>query len=127
MEKSPGHREHPDHHVREEPVDRELRVKVDGEEIAKSSHVIRVDEDEHPVRNYFPRSDVRMDHLEPSDKTSDCPFKGHATYFNIRAGDQTIENAAWSYEDPYEEHRDLRERIAFHQREMEEIQLVNAG
>lgn len=126
MARSPGHRDHPDHDVREKRLEQELRLEVDGEVVAKSTDVIEVDEDQHPRRYYFPRSDVAMDHLKPSERTTECPFKGHARYFDLRAGDRTIENAAWSYEDPYDEHRDLQDRIAFHERERSELELAGA-
>lgn len=123
--KSPGHEKWPDHEVREERLNKDVRVEARGEIIADSRDVIRVHEDEHPPRFYVSRSDVDMSKLEATDRSTECPFKGKGRYFNLRVDGETIENAAWTYEDTYEEHQALQDRIAFHDREMEAI-TVNA-
>jgi uncharacterized protein (DUF427 family) len=113
MKKSPGHQQHPEHKVKEIPLSEKVTVEVDGQVIAESDDVIRVDEDQQRARYYFPRSDVKMNMLERTRTTSECPFKGTAHYFNIKEGNQRFNDAVWSYEDPYEEHRDLKDRVAF--------------
>ena len=80
MSKSPGHREHPEHHVRERSLSNAIRVAVNGDVIAESTDVVKVEEDGNPARYYFPRVDVRMERLEPSATTTKCPFKGQAHY-----------------------------------------------
>ena len=112
MSKSPGHQKWPDHQIREEQL--QQSVEVEGVVVAVSSGVIKVDEDKSPVRYYFPRSDVRMDALQPTDTTTDCPFKGRARYFDLNLAGTAIKDAVWSYETPYDEHVDLTQRLAFH-------------
>lgn len=123
MGKSPGHQKWPDHRVREEHESARMQVLVDGELVADSDDVIKVDEDGYPARYYFPRDAVRMDKLSASESTSECPFKGHARYFNLLAGHTTLKNAVWSYEDPYQEHADLERRLAFYSDKMPEIKV----
>lgn len=127
MSKSPGHRKWPDHQVREKRLDQALRAEVAGQVVAESSRVIEVDEDEHPSRYYFPRSDVRMELLERSPTTTECPFKGTARHFTLKVGDREVEDAAWSYEEPYEEHAALRERIAFYADKVPDLEVRPAG
>jgi uncharacterized protein (DUF427 family) len=114
MSKAPGHEKWPNHIVEEAHVHQRVRVQVENDVIADSTDVIRVNEDRAPLRYYFPRSDIRMDQLQRTATTTECPFKGVANYFSIQVGERTLQDAAWSYEDPYEEHADLKGRIAFY-------------
>ena len=123
MNKSPGHEKWPGHKVLEEPMSEAMTVEVDGETIARSTNVVRVIEDNHPIRYYFPRSDVDMNKLKPSATTTECPFKGIAHYFHVDAGGRNYKDAVWSYEDPYEEHRGLKDRVAFYDEKSPEIRV----
>jgi uncharacterized protein (DUF427 family) len=126
MSKAPGHQKWPDHRVDEARVRQRMTVQVENESIADSTDVIRVDEDRSPVRYYFPRTDISMDKLQPSATTTECPFKGTATYFNIKLGERTLQDAAWTYGDPYQEHADLKGRIAFYDDKLPTIQVTLA-
>ena len=123
MNKAPGHQKMPDHKVAEERVRETMVVEVNGDTIAKSADVIRVKEDGHPDRYYFPRNDVQMKKLERTVTTTECPFKGTAHYFNINTSGQSLNDAVWTYEDPYDEHRDLKERVAFYDDKMPDIRV----
>jgi len=118
MSKSPGHQKWPEHKVIETPVRERVIVEVDGQTLADSSNVIRVDEDGSPARYYFPRNDVSMDKLERTATTSQCPFKGTAHYFSLAtdsaAGGSKLNDAVWTYEEPFDEHQSLKDRLAFY-------------
>ena len=62
---------------------------------------------------YFPREDVRFDLLERTDHQSFCPFKGDAAYWSVKLAAETLDNAVWSYEDPFEEVIGLKDYVAF--------------
>jgi len=122
--KSPGHQRMPDHKVLERPLRDVVKVSVDGVTVAQSDRVIEVNEDGAPLRYYFPRSDVRMELLTPSQTSTECPFKGHATYFDLQVNGRTIQDAIWTYEEPYDEHADLAQRLAFYDDKHPEIEVV---
>src|SRR5688500_4264073 len=126
MTKSPGHQKMPDHKVREKKLDQRLQVSVNGEVLADSRDIIEVDEDESPPRYYFPRSDVRMDMLERSETETKCPVRGTASYCTVSAGGTKLAGAVWTYEDPYEEHRALKDRVAFYTDQNPEIDIKSS-
>lgn len=127
MSQSPGHAKWPQHKVEKHPLGQRAQVRVKGVVVADSRDVIVVEEDKHPTRWYFPRQDVRVEALERTDKTTECPFKGLAHYYNLNVDGETVQNGAWSYEDPYDEHRDLTARVAFHADQMAEIEVAPIG
>ena len=105
MSKSPGHQKWPQHKVEETRLAEHTTAQVAGELLADSRDVIRVDEDDHPARLYFPRSDVRMECLERSSTTTQCPFKGTSHYFHIV----------------------LKDRLAFYDDKVPQIRVASAG
>ncbi len=124
MSKSPGHQKWPDHKIQEKPIAQRVQVEIGGEVVANSNDVIQLDEDQHPTRYYFPRSDIKMSTLERSDTTTECPFKGTAHYYSLNLSNKRFEDAAWTYEDPYEEHRGLKDRVAFYDDKIQDIHIA---
>jgi uncharacterized protein (DUF427 family) len=114
----------PDHKIEEKRTGERVRVEVAGHQIADSSDVIRVDEDDYPSRYYFPRADVKTDKLERSSTTTQCPFKGTASYYNLKLDDRKLKDAVWSYELPFDEHLALKGRLAFYDDKMPEIRVT---
>ena len=55
-----------------------MRVEIDGVSLAESDHPTLLFETGLPARYYFPKPDVRLDLLVPTDTTSQCPYKGTA-------------------------------------------------
>ena len=119
---SPGHREHPEHRVIESPVQGRLRAQLGADVLADSDDVIEVDEDGNPPRYYFPRDNVRMDRMTASDTHTYCPFKGEASYFTMEFLDGQMADAAWTLKDPYDEHADLKDRVAFYAEKFDGLQ-----
>ena len=123
MSKAPGYEKWPNHRILETRLTQQMAVRIGETIFANSRDVIRVDEDGHPVRFYFPRASVRMDLLDRSETTTHCPFKGTATYFSARVGDQTVKDAVWSYEQPFDEHVTLKDLVAFYEEKVPGLQI----
>jgi|TARA_B110000196_G_C20829263_1_gene512942 uncharacterized protein (DUF427 family) len=76
-------------------------------------HVLVMSETHLPDVYYFPRADVRTDLLTPTTLVTNCPFKGNANYWSSNVSDTLIANAAWSYEDVFDETRIIKDYLAF--------------
>ena len=96
-----------------------VRVLFEGHEIADSDDVLVLKEASYPPVYYFPRDDVRMVFLRRTDKVTHCPYKGDASYFTIYRDAQVIENAVWSYEDPFPAVGQIGGRVAFYPEHVE--------
>lgn len=109
-----GFRNNPDYKILFEPSPRRVRVAFNGATIADSTNAHLLFETRHLPVYYFPRSDVRMDLLAATAHQTFCPYKGKASYWTIRVGDRTSENAVWGYPDPYDEVAAIRDFVAFY-------------
>ncbi|MGR3504050.1 DUF427 domain-containing protein [Pseudaestuariivita sp.] len=88
-------------------------VRAGGAVIGESTNALELTEGDMPFVIYFPRGDLAMAFLEPTDHTTTCPHKGTASYFSIMTKSQTLENAAWSYEDPKDNVSEIKDHVAF--------------
>ncbi|MEE8488099.1 MAG: DUF427 domain-containing protein [Gemmatimonadota bacterium] len=104
----------PDYRVDLESDTKRIRVRFDGEIVADSRRTLVVRETKHDPVIYFPREDVRFERLERTRHQTFCPFKGDASYWSLRVGDRIEDNAAWSYESPFDEVAGLKDYIAFY-------------
>ena len=84
------------------------RATVGTTVIAESSRVVPLEGNQ-----YFPPADVRKDLLTEGSRRYMCPWKGKATYWDIKAGDRVYRNAAWSYEAPKEAAKNITGHVAF--------------
>ena len=99
---------------RVEPLDRHVRIELNGETIAESGRAVRVLETAGAPTVYVPREDVRTGSLRPADGTTECEWKGTASYFDAVAGQAVRARAAWTYPEPKPGFEVLRNRIAFY-------------
>src|SRR5688500_17389624 len=103
-----------DYEIRIEPAATRVRVEFNGERIADSIRALVLHETSLPAAYYFPAEDVRGEFLARTGHATHCPFKGNASYWTLKVGDQSAENAAWAYEDPYREAEPLRGYVSFY-------------
>lgn len=93
---------------------RHVQVGVNGVYVADSHQPRLLFETGLPTRYYLPLTDVRMDLLRPSPKTTRCPYKGTATYWSLEAGGQVVEDLAWSYKTPLAESMKIAGLVSFY-------------
>jgi len=91
-----------------------VRVLWHGHVIAESNRALQLLETGHDPVFYFPRDDVSMNILEPTEHATHCPYKGDANYWTIRIDNNEAVNAVWSYEDPLTEVSEVKDHIAFY-------------
>lgn len=92
---------------------RSVRVVVLGETVAETHYPMLLFETGLPTRYYLPKLNVRVELLEPTDKTTGCAYKGNAQYYSVRVGDRIARDIAWYYPYPTVEAAKIAGRIAF--------------
>jgi len=79
-----------------------------NEVIAESHDTICIEGNE-----YFPVDAVNKDVLVPSETHTVCPWKGKASYYSVRVGEEVNKDAAWYYPQASELAKSIEGRIAF--------------
>lgn len=101
-------------HIKIRPATGTWVVRAGGAVLGESKNALELVEGDYPPVIYFPREDLAMAFLDPSDKSSLCPYKGEASYFSIVAKSGPIADAAWSYETPKDDVAAIAGHIAFY-------------
>lgn len=99
---------------RVEPLHDVVRIELGGREIVRSERALRVLETSHPPGIYVPPGDVANGVLEKTTSSTFCEFKGRASYYTVRVGDQTMVDAAWTYLEPSPGFEDLTGYVSFY-------------
>jgi uncharacterized protein (DUF427 family) len=113
-ESAPGFAKHPDYQVDIASPSNHVRALVGEVVIADTQRALLVQESRHHPVWYLPLADVNTELLRATDHSTFCPFKGHASYWSIRAGGETLDNVVWAYQDPYLECAPLKDHVAFY-------------
>lgn len=101
-------------HIQIRPTSGTWVVRAGGAVLGESQDALELTEGDYPAVIYFPRSDIAMAFLDPSDTTSSCPHKGTASYFSIVAKSGPIADAVWSYENPTPAIAQIKDYLAFY-------------
>ncbi|GGO82644.1 DUF427 domain-containing protein [Wenjunlia tyrosinilytica] len=97
---------------------REVRVELDGEVIAESRAPKVLYETGLPPRFYLPKTDVRLDLLEPSTTVTGCPYKGTASHLSARVNGTVHADIAWTYPAPLPESAKIAGLVSFYDRKV---------
>ena len=104
----------PGHTVTIAPADLHVEVRVDGELVAETDHPVVLEETGMPTRYYLRREDIRMDLFRATSFTTECPFKGRASYWTLELGDQVHDGIVWSYETPIPSAEEITGLLCFY-------------
>jgi uncharacterized protein (DUF427 family) len=104
----------PDHPITMQPSSDHVVVKAGDAVVADSTNAVTLHEASYPPVYYVPLADVDSELLETSDTTSYCPYKGEASYYSVRAGDDVVKDAIWFYDQPYDAVSDIAGHVAFY-------------
>lgn len=96
------------------PSSRRVRVSLDGQTLAETTHAMALHETMIHTRWYLPRDDVRMGLLAPSESRTTCAYKGHASYFSLADGRPAGADIAWTYPDPLHEAAWVKDMVCFY-------------
>ena len=79
-----------------------------GVVLAESNDTVMVE-----GNHYFPLSSINKEFFQSNSRTSVCPWKGTASYFDIVVDGQTNAGAAWHYPHPKDGAEQITDRVAF--------------
>jgi uncharacterized protein (DUF427 family) len=79
-----------------------------GVVIAESSATVVVEGNQ-----YFPPDSLHGEYLKPSKTTSQCPWKGLASYYDVEVNGERNPDAAWYYPDPSPAAKQIKDHVAF--------------
>ena len=99
-----------------------VRVLFNGRVVADTMRALTLREATLPPVQYIPREDADMSLLERTSHKAHCPYKNDASYYTIRAGDRTVENAVWTYENPYPAVAEIKNHLAFYPNRVDSVE-----
>jgi uncharacterized protein (DUF427 family) len=91
----------PDHPITTETSGERFVVRSGDRVVADSTATLTLREAAYPPVQYFPLADVAEAVLRPSATSTYCPFKGDASYYSVVGPDGEVEDAIWTYLEPY--------------------------
>ena len=102
------------HPITVRPTGARVTVRVGDTVVAETDNALSLAEASYPVVQYIPLADVDQSLLERTATQTYCPYKGDATYYTLRAGDRTVNDAIWHYREPYDAVRAIAGHVAFY-------------
>jgi uncharacterized protein (DUF427 family) len=103
-----------EHPITITPTGKHVTVRVNGEVVAETDAALTLQESTYPAVQYVPLVDVVDSVLRRSDNTSYCPYKGEANYYHVSTGGSTVDDAIWTYEQPYPAVGEIVGHVAFY-------------
>ena len=80
-----------------------------GRVIAQSDQTVIVE-----GNHYFPPDSLEWGAFSETDRTTGCPWKGTANYYDVTVDGTSASNAAWTYHDPKGAAAEIKDHVAFY-------------
>ena len=93
-----------------------MKAIWNGNMIAESNDIINIE-----GNNYFPVESVNNEYLKDSETHTVCPWKGTASYYDLKVDGKTNPDAVWYYPTPSGLASSIKGRVAF----WKGVQIVN--
>lgn len=103
-----------EHPITVTPTARHVVVRVHGDVVAETDDALTLQESTYPAVQYVPLADVAAAVLKRSDTTTYCPYKGEANYYDVTVAGKTVDDAIWTYEQPYPAVAAIAGHVAFY-------------
>ncbi len=103
-----------EHPITVAPTGKHVTVRINGEVVADTDEALTLQEASYPAVQYIPLRDVVADRLKPSGTETYCPFKGDASYYHVVTDGGTVDDAIWTYEQPYPAVAAIAGHVAFY-------------
>jgi len=62
---------------------------------------------------YFPPESLKRQYFTASSRTTRCPWKGQAHYYNVVVEGKENKDAAWYYPEPSQAAKNIKDHVAF--------------
>ena len=106
-----GHPADPYHRIDVRRSSRHVTLSHNGNVVAETRRPVILFETSLPPRYYIPREDI-VGELIPSDVHSRCAYKGVASYYSVRVGDELLPDLVWYYPEPAGEAAGIKGYVA---------------
>jgi uncharacterized protein (DUF427 family) len=103
-----------EHPITITPTSGRVQVRVNGELVADTHAALGLAESTYPIVQYIPIGDVDPAVLTRTDTQTYCPYKGDASYFSVTAAGTTVDDAIWTYDEPYPAVAAIARHVAFY-------------
>jgi uncharacterized protein (DUF427 family) len=111
---APGFQRNPSHRITIEPFDGVVTVVFSDAILASTDEALALRETNHQPVFYIPFKDVYFELLRRSDSSTHCPYKGDASYWNVSAAGEAVNDVMWAYEEPFDEMKQIKGHGAFY-------------
>ncbi|HLK45296.1 MAG TPA: DUF427 domain-containing protein [Acidimicrobiales bacterium] len=103
-----------DHPITIEPTRGRVVVEVAGRVVADTTSALTLREARYQPVQYIPMADVEGSLLEDSDHATYCPYKGDASYYSVVTDEARVDDAIWTYREPYAAVAEIAGHVAFY-------------